>query len=72
MFLVRFSRAFEDHETDVDRVSIEYAREGSCDDTGDAGSLYGNGRKLAGASAAEVISRNDDIPRPFLFEKVRI
>ena len=52
-------RAFDDRQSDIDRITVKNPGKGLCNNTADASRLDSNRRVLSGRTAAEVFIRNN-------------
>ncbi len=62
-------RAFDDRQSDIDRITVKNPGKGLGDNTADASRLDSNRRVLSGRTAAEVFIRNNDIAGLYVLMK---
>ena len=65
-------RAFDDRQSDIDRITVKNPGKGLCNNTADASRLDSNRRVLSGRTAAEVFIRNNDIAGLYVFDEILV
>ena len=65
-------RAFDNRQSDIDRITVKNPGKGLCNNTADASRLDRNRRMLSGRTAAEVFIRNNDIAGLYVFDEILV